>query len=117
MVNAGVGMVNTEIGDREQATLLPNGGSGRPRAARTASCIGSVAIGAPRVLPWSRNRPSWRGTPMTPEPKSPKWEVLRCPRCDLAIMSSSADAVRTLLLCHIQICGAPEEPELEDGGD
>ena len=54
---------------------------------------------------------------MTPEPKPPKWEVLRCPRCDLAIMSSSADAVRTLLLCHIQIWGAPEEPELEDGGD
>ena len=54
---------------------------------------------------------------MTPEPKLPKWEVLPWPRCDLAIMSSSADAVRTLLLCHIQICGAPEEPELEDGGD
>ena len=54
---------------------------------------------------------------MTPEPKPPNWEVLRCPRCDHAIMSSSEDTVRTLLLCHIQICGAPEEPELEDGGD
>ena len=65
----------------------------------------------------SRDRPSCRGTPMTPEPKPPNWEVLRCPRCDQAIMSSSEHTVRTLLLCHIQICGAPDEPELEDGGD
>lgn len=49
-----------------------------------------------------------------PKPNPPAWEIVRCPRCDVAIMSSSEETVRTLLLCHIQICGTPEESQAEE---
>ena len=42
------------------------------------------------------------------------WTLLRCPRCDRAYMSESAEIVGTLLSVHIETCGMKEEREGND---
>jgi hypothetical protein len=46
-----------------------------------------------------------------PQPRRPlvTWTLIRCPRCDWAVMSESDEVVDTLLHVHIEVCGRGED--------
>jgi hypothetical protein len=43
-----------------------------------------------------------------PQPRRPLviWTLIRCPRCDWAVMSESDEVVDILLRVHVEMCGA-----------
>jgi len=87
------------------------------RSAPGAERIRSSVVGAHVLLREGATSPVDVSRDLGTAPLQGGHDVLRCPGCGLAIMSSSEGTVRPLLWCPIQTCGAPEEPEVEDGGD
>lgn len=45
-------------------------------------------------------------------PRSPRsWHLIVCPRCNEAVMSTSADTIACILAVHIEQCGGPDDDD------